>query len=118
MIDNCMLDETIYSSRVYRKEHLLLAVPKWLEANRKALPYQVPVEMIYDGSFLSGSVAPVSLTLFGQGPYIMLKPENDTRKRAMRILANENIIPDIVFELDQQLTSYHISCLLYTSRCV
>ena len=110
MIDNCQLDKTAFDSRIYRKEYLLLAVPKALEVNRVTARYQIPAEMIHDGSFLDRDIAPVPLEPFGKEPYIMLKPDNDTRKRAMKILAGRNITPDIRFELDQQLTSYNITC--------
>jgi len=110
MIDNCQLDKTAFDSRVYRTEYLLLAVPAALDVNREAARYQIPLEMIHDGSFLDSSIAPVPLERFSGEPYIMLKPDNDTRKRAVKILAGHNITPDIRFELDQQLTSYNITC--------
>lgn len=110
MIDNCQLDKAAFDSRVYRKEYLLLAVPRTLDVNRETARYQIPLEMIQDGSFLDSGIAPVPLDRFSGEPYIMLKPDNDTRKRAMKILAGHNITPDIRFELDQQLTSYNITC--------
>ena len=109
MIDNCQLDKTAFDSRVYRTEYLLLAVPAALDVNREAARYQIPLEMIHDGSFLDSSIAPVPLERFSGEPYIMLKPDNDTRKRAVKILTGHNITPDIRFELDQQLTSYNIT---------
>ena len=90
MIDNCQLDKTAFDSRVYRTEYLLLAVPAALDVNREAARYQIPLEMIHDGSFLDSSIAPVPLERFSGEPYI--------------------ITPDIRFELDQQLTSYNITC--------
>ena len=110
MIDNCQLDKTAFDSRVYPTEYLLLAVPAALDVNREAARYQIPLEMIHDGSFLDSSIAPVPLERFSGEPYIMLKPDNDTRKRAVKILTGHNITPDIRFELDQQLTSYNITC--------
>jgi DNA-binding transcriptional LysR family regulator len=110
MIDNCSLDKGIFDSSIYKEEHLLLAVPKTLEINQKAKPYQVPAKRIPDGSFLEEEMKPVPLKLFEKEPFIMLKPENDTRKRAVEILQEQGITPNIVFELDQQLTSYNITC--------
>ena len=52
MIDNCSLDKGIFDNSIYKEEHLLLAVPKTFEINRKAEQYQVPVQLILDGSFL------------------------------------------------------------------
>jgi DNA-binding transcriptional LysR family regulator len=110
MIDNCSLDKGIFDNSIYKEEHLLLAVPKTFEINQKAEQYQIPVQLILDGSFLEEKIKPVPLNLFEKEPFIMLKPENDTRKRAMEILQDHDITPNIVFELDQQLTSYNITC--------
>lgn len=110
MIDNCVLNDSVFDHRVYQKEHLLLAVPEHFESTRKAIPYQLSTEMIYDGSFLDGSLEPVPLHFFEQDPFIMLKPDNDTRKRATELLQHQNVTPNILFELDQQLTSYNITC--------
>lgn len=66
--------------------------------------------MIRDGSFLDESVESVPLNFFKQDSFILLKPNNDTRKRAIDILQKQSITPHILFELDQQMTSYNITC--------
>lgn len=109
MMDNCLLDEEIFNRHLFSKEQLLLAVPETLPVNQTALAYQVPMKRIRDGSFLEKDLPPVPLSLFSNAPFVLLKPENDTRKRAITILQEHNITPNIVFELDQQLTSYHIA---------
>ena len=43
-------------------------------------------------------------------PFIMLKPENDTGKRARMICRNNLFEPNIILEMDQQMTSYNITC--------
>ncbi len=40
----------------------------------------------------------------------MLKPENDTGKRARMICQNNLFEPNIILEMDQQMTSYNITC--------
>ena len=40
----------------------------------------------------------------------MLKPENDTGKRARMICRNNLFEPNIILEMDQQMTSYNITC--------
>ncbi len=109
LMDNCLLDEETFSRVLFSREQLLLAVPDTFTANKEALAYQVPMKRIRDGSFVDKDLPPVPLSLFSNAPFIMLKPENDTRKRAMAILQEHQIAPNIVFELDQQLTSYHIA---------
>lgn len=69
-----------------------------------------PGKMIVTGGWKDESVKSVPLKLFAQEPFVMLKPENDTRKRAVEILERAGISPEISLELDQQLTSYHVVC--------
>ena len=108
-IDNCSLDTEIYAHSVYQKEHLFLAVPRRMEINQQLLEYQIPAEKIKDGSYLLEHPVSVPLQLFKKEPFVVLKPENDTRKRAMSICQNAGFVPEILFELDQQMTSYHIT---------
>lgn len=110
MIDNCILDEEIFSHSHYHTEHLLLAVPKHLDSAKKTTSYQISTDMIRDGSFLDESIESVPLSFFEHDSFILLKPDNDTRKRAIDILQKQNITPHILFELDQQMTSYNITC--------
>ena len=95
MIDNCILDEEIFSHSHYHTEHLLLAVPKYLDSAKKTTSYQISTDMIRDGSFLDESVESVPLNFFKQDSFILLK---------------QSITPHILFELDQQMTSYNITC--------
>lgn len=110
MLDNCKLDPKLFDHAVYREETLFLAVPYKFPAIREASPYIVSREMIVTGGWKDESVKSVPLKLFAQEPFVMLKPENDTRKRAVEILQTAGITPDISLELDQQLTSYHVVC--------
>ena len=109
VIDNCTLDSSIYEHTTYQTEHLFLGVPKNWEINKELLEYQIPVEKIIDGSYLPENEKSVPLHLFRNEPFVMLKPENDTRKRAMSICQNAGFIPEIQFELDQQMTAYQIT---------
>lgn len=47
---------------------------------------------------------------FADAPFILMKPENDTGKRAMAICQENRFHPRIAFELDQQMTSYNVTC--------
>lgn len=109
LLDNCMLDENIFESSVLKEEHLVLAVPESFKVNNKLKSYQLTVDSIRNGEFLDAKVKSVPLKEFKGQPFIMLKPENDTRKRAMGILEEHNFMPEIIFELDQQMTSYNIT---------
>lgn len=110
MLDNCDLDPEQFGQRVLQKERLLLVVPATREINEKMRSYQVSSEQIRDGSYLQKEVKAVPLKAFSQEPFIILKHENDTRKRAMELCQQAGFSPDIVFELDQQMTSYNVAC--------
>ena len=72
--------------------------------------YQISVEKIRNREFLSLDVMEVPLERFKEEPFVLLKPENDTRKRAMDICKLYHFHPKMIFELDQQMTSYNLTC--------
>ena len=110
MLDSSVLDATIYGCRKFQEEHLILAVPGAFPINNRLRSYQLPVEDILSKKFLEESCHPVPLTCFKSEPFIMLKPENDTGKRARMICQNNLFEPNIILEMDQQMTSYNITC--------
>lgn len=109
-VDNCLLDEAVFDHCVFQEEHLLLAVPRSFPVNDTLTEYQIPIDEIRNNQFLSPEVKAVPLKAFRTEPFIMLKPENDTGKRALAICRRNHFQPHVVFELDQQLTAYNITC--------
>lgn len=109
-VDNCRLDPDVFDRRIFQEEHLLLAVPRSLPVNADLTDYQLPIARIRDNSFISPEINAVPLKVFQHEPFIMLKPENDTGKRALNICQENNFHPHIAFEVDQQLTAYNITC--------
>lgn len=110
LLDNCELEDEIFERQLYRKEYLVLAVPKHFTINDCLEEYQISVEAIRELSFLNELVPSVNLSLFNKESFILLKPENDTRIRAMELCKQCEFTPNVVFELDQQMTSYNITC--------
>ena len=110
LLDNCELEEEIFERRLYRKEYLLLAVPRYLTINQGLEMFQIAPESIRNLSFLEEKIPAIDLSLFSDESFILLKPENDTRIRAMELCKEHDFLPNIVFELDQQMTSYNITC--------
>lgn len=110
MLDNGTIQEESFSSCIYQEEHLLLAVPASFPVNSSLSSFQVPPDSIRTKGFLSSEILPVPLKYFEAEPFIMLKPENDTRKRGEGIFKENHLSPRILFELDQQMTSYNITC--------
>lgn len=109
-VDNCLLDEAVFDHCIFQEEHLLLAVPRSFPVNEGLTEYQISIEDIKHSRFLSPEVKPVPLKAFQKEPFIMLKPENDTGKRALGICRKNHLHPHVFFELDQQLTAYNITC--------
>lgn len=110
MLDNCQPDPKLFEHMVYREETLFLAVPRQFSSVRRAETHILSKEQIEQGQWKADRIRPVPLSYFAEDPFVMLKPENDTRKRAMEILQQAGINPEILLELDQQLTSYHVAC--------
>lgn len=110
LLDNCKLEDEIFERQLYQKEYLVLAVPKHFKINDGLEKFQISVEAIRELTFLDETVPSVDLSLFAQESFILLKPENDTRIRAMELCREHDFSPNIVFELDQQMTSYNITC--------
>lgn len=110
LMDNCEMDETIFERRIFRKEYLVLAVPGPLAINQRLKQFQISEESIRDQSFLEDSVPAANLKLFDGVPFIMLKSENDTGTRAAELCHQDGFVPEVLFELDQQMTSYNITC--------
>ena len=110
VLDNCEWDEQVFEKKLFKKEHLVLAVPESMSINKQLGGYQISAEMIRSQKFLDDSVPTVNLSLFSEESFILLKPENDTRIRAMELCKKYHFTPNMIFELDQQMTSYNITC--------
>jgi DNA-binding transcriptional LysR family regulator len=109
IMDNFTLDPHIYDRLIYKSERLFLAVPKQFEINRRMGHYSIPAEDIAQGPDAWKNYCAVPLTAFSGEPFIFLKPENDTGKRARMFCSNAGFVPKVLFEMDQQMTSYQIS---------
>lgn len=110
VLDNTNLDPEIFDSRLYQEEHLILAVPRSFSINKKLENFQLSVPDIQTGRFLAPDFPSVPFSQFRKEPFIMLKQENDTGKRAMDICRENHFEPIVVFEMDQQMTSYNVTC--------
>lgn len=110
MMDNCELDSEHFDRQIFKAEYLLLAVPRSMKINQELKDFQITVDAIRDLSFLNDAIPCVDLKLFSEEPFIVLKPENDTRIRAMKLFHQYGFTPNIIFELDQQMTAYNVTC--------
>jgi len=109
VLDNCILDEEVFEWKPLREEHLLLAVPESFPINDELKEYQITPEMIKNGTYLDDSVKEIDLKKFRKQPFILQKKENDTRLRTNQICQKQKFVPEIMMEVDQQMTAYNIS---------
>lgn len=109
ILDNCRLSPENFDSCIYQEENLLLAVPGDFPINHRLSEYQILAKDIRSGVFLEKQIPAVPLQYFQDEPFIMLKPENDTAKRAIDICRAQQFEPNVLFELDQQQTAYYIT---------
>lgn len=110
VLDNSLLDEQIFDQEVCLEEHLFVAVPSALPVNERLKKYQVTVEDIRSKRFLSPDIPCIHLQELQDLPFIMMKQENDTGKRARLICQEQQFTPNVAFELDQQMTAYNVAC--------
>ena len=109
LIDNQSMDLSIYGKRFFCEEHLLLTVPVRFSVCEKLKNYALTAGDIRKNRHLNSRIPPVSLELFQNEPFLLLKTGNDTRERADRICRSFHFLPRIQLELEQQITAYNLS---------
>ena len=109
VLDNCILDEEVFEWKPLREEHLLLAVPESFSINHELKEYQITPKMIRSGEYLDDSIKEIDLKRFQNQPFIFQKKENDTRLRTNQICQKQKFDPEIMLEVDQQMTAYNIT---------
>ncbi|WP_235043747.1 LysR family transcriptional regulator [Peptoniphilus mikwangii] len=110
VIDNYAFDESIYEKQFYEKDNIILAVPAKFKSNLEAEDYKISYDEIISGKYLSDEIPILPLKIFKDDPFIFLKEGNDTRMRADKICSREKVEPNILLELDQQMTSFNLTC--------
>ncbi|MDL2310636.1 LysR family transcriptional regulator [Peptostreptococcaceae bacterium OttesenSCG-928-C18] len=108
-IDNYKYDETEYYKQFQKKDNILLAVPRKIKASEKIEDLALTYDDVVTGRFLNDSVKSIPLKVFEKAPFILLKEGNDTRKRANKKFLHEQIKPNVILELEQQITSYNLT---------
>lgn len=109
VLDNSTMEDQLFSRSTYGEDYILLAVPKTFEINEKLKKYQLTREQVKNKAFLAESMPTVPLAKFEHLPFILLKPNNDTREKSIKICQKANFKPTVLFEVDQQLSAYTIT---------
>ena len=110
VIDNTVIKNENIRSYFYTSEIILLAVPKKSEINESLKEYQLTSEDIKNNVHLNPDFPCVSSLSFEKEPFILLKHENETGKRARQLFTKHDFAPNVIFELDQQATAYNVTC--------
>ncbi len=110
MLDNAIIKDNNIDSSVCTSESLLLAVPRPFEINEKMTDFRLTAIDIKAGKNRLSDHPGINLSDFKDLPFILLHRENDTGKRARTLFKKHNLSPNIVFYLDQQVTSYNVAC--------
>ena len=109
-VDNFVPDDDAFDYKPVGRESLILTVPAHLAVNERIKEYRIAPEAIRDRSFLSDSIPAVPLKYFEHEPFVLLKTSNDTRRRAESMCRDCGFEPSIIYESEQQTSSYHVCC--------
>ncbi len=104
VLDNHLLDRTVFEQHILRKEQLLLAVPRDFACNQGLESCQLTYEDILAGKHLGKSVKYPPMSAFERIPFVTMTRQNDTRRRSDEILAD--IKPQNILEIDRLVTLY------------
>lgn len=109
IIDNYLLDESIYEKKIFMEEHLLLAVPASFDSNKRATKYRLSVDDVRGNVHLQPQFPGVPLKKFKDDPFIVLRAHNDTRERMEAICRRAGVQLNYSLKLNQLLTTYHLT---------
>lgn len=103
-VDNSAFDPAVYEVRLFKREQVILSVPRDFEVNEAAARFRLTARELSDAQRPRASLA-----LFRDLPFLMLKEGNDARERAENLCAQAGFSPRIRLQLDQQLAAYTLA---------
>ena len=106
VLDNHLLDRNMFEQHIWRKEWLLLAVPKSFSCNKGLEEFQLTYEDIVAGKHLTEEKHYAPLSAFGEIPYVAMTRQNETRRRSDEIFHEAGIKPQNILEIDRLVTLY------------
>ena len=109
VMDNYLLDEKTFIKEPVMEERLMLLVPRQFASVKNVREYELTADDILHDRHLLADCAGVPLKNFAGDPFILLREHNDLRKRADKIFAEAGIKPNIILQLNQQLTASHLA---------
>lgn len=88
---------------------ILISVPKSFPVNASLAEFALTADDLLQKKHREFDRPAAPLTAFSDTPFILLTPENNLRRRAMDIFAEAGITPPISMEINQLVTSFHLS---------
>lgn len=116
VIDSFGKDHAIYETYPLTTEKIMLAVPATATINSTLSDFQILPEHIRNNSLDYRAVPALSAEFFKDQKYILLKNGNDMYFQAKHIFKEAHISPEVIFSLDQLITSYNL-CASGTGVC-
>lgn len=108
-LDVDTLDPSVFSSEIWSREHIILAVPSGFRINASLRKYRLSRRQAADQTVFDKEYPAVKLGLFREEPFLFLKKGNDLYRRGMKMCKQAGFTPKIAMYLDQMLTSYYIA---------
>ncbi|MBQ3235828.1 MAG: LysR family transcriptional regulator [Clostridia bacterium] len=109
VVDNTINEDENILASVFLPERILLAVPKSFKVNDGLEKYKMEGDDVKLNKHLS-DIPSVDLSVFKDQPFVLLNPENDTGKRALKLFKKCGVLPNVLFKLDQQVTAFNVAC--------
>lgn len=98
------------SSRVWKREELVLAVPAEHPIAHELKSARLTFGQVRSGAWMEKRIPGVELARFRDVPFLFLKSGNDLHSRAMEMCRRAGFDPNVTMYLDQMLTSYYVAC--------
>ena len=118
MIDNEELDIVVdsfdktmdaYQGYPLVSEKILLCVPADRKINGELEQFRICPDHIYNGTVNLDSIPSVPIKMFAKEKFVLLKNGNDMYERAMRIFNKNEVVPQVIFSVDQMSIAYALA---------
>lgn len=104
-IDNTTALSPSYQHISLFEEHILIGVPENLEVNNRYKDFQIPADIIKNGSCDYSKLPKIDISKFMDEEFILLKSGNKMQQIASSIFTEKGFTPKVCFEFDQLMTS-------------
>lgn len=109
LVDSYDENMDMYEGSPLLSERVMLCVPYHWDINSRFKENAVNPEQIYNGDLNLYNLAPIPVCAFSKEPFILLKKGNDMYNRAISVFEKNNIVPNVVFSVDQLNISYALA---------